>query len=207
MDWCEWREAYDDPASGLARRLQVVRELIGAELDRRPAPVAVISLCAGAGDDLIGPLAARPAHRGTRALLVELDPIMAGHARDAARAAGLDEVVVRRADAARSDAYAGWAPAGLVLLCGVLGNVTDDDAERTVRAMRQLVLEHGAVIWTRHRRAPDLTPRIRGWFADAGFAEEAFVSPGPGEFSVGMHRLGCPPEPLERGAAWFTFTR
>lgn len=30
------------------------------------------------------------------------------------------------------------------------------------------------VIWTRHRRLPDLTPRIRAWFTDAGFDEVAF---------------------------------
>jgi hypothetical protein len=30
------------------------------------------------------------------------------------------------------------------------------------------------VIWTRHRRPPDLTPRIRAWFTSAGFEELAF---------------------------------
>ena len=30
------------------------------------------------------------------------------------------------------------------------------------------------VIWTRHRRPQDLTPRIRSWFADSGFEEMAF---------------------------------
>ena len=30
------------------------------------------------------------------------------------------------------------------------------------------------MIWTRHRRPPDLTPRIRAWFPSAGFEELAF---------------------------------
>jgi hypothetical protein len=207
VDWSQWHDAYDDPASGLARRLVVVQRLIGDELDRQPAPLTAVSLCAGAGDDLIGALIPRPAHHGMRALMVELDTGMAGRAREAARAAGLEGLVVRRADAARSDTYAGWAPAGLVLLCGVLGNVTDQDGERTVRAMAQLARRGSVVIWTRHRREPDLTPRIRAWFADEGFAEEAFISPGPGEFSVGMHRLERAPDPLAPAEVWFTFTR
>ena len=30
---------------------------------------------------------------------------------------------------------------------------------------------------------------IRQWFADAGFREHAFVSPGPDQFGVGWHQL------------------
>ena len=33
------------------------------------------------------------------------------------------------------------------------------------------------MIWTRHRREPDLTPQIRAWFTGAGFEELAFGSP------------------------------
>jgi hypothetical protein len=67
------------------------------------------------------------------------------------------------------------------------------------------------VIWTRHRRAPDLTPRLREWFAHAGFKEVAFGSPdASGLRSVGVHRLttanvvrsGTPRLPAER---LFTF--
>jgi hypothetical protein len=73
--------------------------------------------------------------------------------------------------------------------------------------MPQLCRQGAALIWTRHRQPSDLTPAIRGWLADAGFVEEAFVSPGPGGFAVGAARLDRPPDPLERSATWFAFTR
>jgi hypothetical protein len=44
------------------------------------------------------------------------------------------------------------------------------------------------VIWTRHRRPPDLTPSIREWFAQAGFAERSYVAPAPYILSVGCHQ-------------------
>jgi hypothetical protein len=42
------------------------------------------------------------------------------------------------------------------------------------------------VIWTRHRRLPDLTPQIRAWFTESGFDEIAFEAL---ETSVGVNRL------------------
>jgi phosphoglycerate dehydrogenase-like enzyme len=207
IDWHTWHEAYLDPASGLAQRLEAVKGEIGAELAARTPPLTAISLCAGTGEDLIGALAEHPEHVGMRALLVELDAGLAARAREAAAAAGLTGIEVAEADAAASDRYADHAPADLVLLCGVLGNMTGADAERTVRAMTQLVREGGALIWTRNRKPPDATPAIRGWLAEAGFEEASFTSPGPSRFSVGRHILRRPPDPLEHGAHWFTFTR
>ena len=59
-DWHEWHAAYDNPGSGLARRLAWVQDQVRAALDAAPAgPVRVISLCAGQGRDLIGALAQR----------------------------------------------------------------------------------------------------------------------------------------------------
>ena len=56
-DWYEWHAAYDQPGSGLARRLSWVQDRIRAALDGAPAgPLRVISLCAGQGRDLIGVL-------------------------------------------------------------------------------------------------------------------------------------------------------
>jgi hypothetical protein len=65
-------------------------------------------------------------------------------------------------------------PADLLLLCGIFGSVSDADIERTAAAAPALCAPGATVIWTRHRRPPDLTPRIRGWFTDAAFDEVAF---------------------------------
>jgi hypothetical protein len=87
-------------------------------------------------------------------------------------------------------------PANLVLVCGVFGNVTDADVERTIHALPALCAARATVVWTRHRRAPDLTPAIRRWFAEAGFDELGFDSPGPGRFAVGAHQFVGEPRPL-----------
>ncbi len=205
-DWVAWHAGYGDPASRLARRLPVVQRHIRRFLDeRRDGDVRVVSLCSGSGSDLLPVLASHPAR--VRARLVELDPTLAQHARDTARALGLDGVEVVTGDASTTDAVRGWAPADLVLACGIFGNISDADVERTVRALPQLCSPRGAVVWTRHRRAPDLTPAIRAWFADEGFVERAFDSGGAGSYGVGSHELARAPAPLQPGLRLFTFVR
>jgi len=87
------------------------------------------------------------------------------------------------------------------------GNVPDADVERTVRALPSLCAPGATVIWTRHRGAPDLTPAIRGWFAESGFAEQAFVAPDDVLFSVGTHVLTGTPAPFTPGVRLFAFDR
>jgi hypothetical protein len=206
VDWAAWHERYAQPDSVQSRRLPVVQAHIHAFLDGRAAPARAISMCAGDGRDLLGVLEVSPGSR-VRARLVELDPDLAARARERARLEAHGEVEVVTADAGVTDAYAGAVPADLVLVCGVLGNVPDEDAERTVRALPQLCAAGATVVWTRHRRSPDLTPQFRTWFAEAGFREVAFDSPGPDSYSVGVHRLDGRPLPLERGRRLFTFAR
>lgn len=206
-DWSKWHDAYARPDSGLADRLAAVSAQIDRFLDATaPGPVRVVSACAGDGRDLLGVLSRRPdAHRVT-ALLVEYDGELAVRARVAADALPA-RIEVRQADAAQSDIYAEAVPADLVLLCGIFGNISDGDVRATVGVSRQLCADGAEVVWTRHRNDPDLTPAIRGWFADAGFAEVTFISPDGQEWSVGVHRLVAEPLPLAAGRHWFTFFR
>jgi len=162
MDWRAWHEGYEDPDSGLGRRLALVQDWVSAALDRVPrGPVWAISGCAGQGHDLIGVLAKHPRRGDVSARLVELDEHNVLLARRAAAAAGLDGVEVVAGDASITDAYAGAVPADLVILCGVFGNVTADDIARSVGHLPQLCAPAATVIWTRHRQPPDLTPYIR----------------------------------------------
>ncbi len=63
------------------------------------------------------------------------------------------------------------------------------------------------VIWTRHRQAPDLTPRIREWFGKHDFVEECFDAPEHAIYSVGVHRFAGMPQPLAADQRLFTFIR
>ena len=140
------------------------------------------------------------------ALLVEQDVDLVERANRAAEDLPA-RIEVRRADAGRSDAYLDAAPADLVLMCGIFGNVSDDDVQTTVAAAPQLCTPGAQLIWTRHRNHPDLTPTIRRWFDGAGFEEVTFIAPAESQWSVGMHRLVTEPRPLVAGASWFTFFR
>jgi hypothetical protein len=188
-DWARWHDAYDDPASALSTRLALVQAHLSIALATAPAGlIRVVSLCAGQGHDVIGVLPGHPRGEDVSALLVERDPRNAGLAR--ARAAGLASVTVREADAGIVAGYADALPADVLLLCGIFGNVSDDDIRRTATAAASMCAPGGTVIWTRHRRPPDLTGEIRTWFTAAGFDEVAFDSPQTATLTgVGVHRL------------------
>ena len=205
-DWVEWHRDYDDPGSLLSRRGELVQGHLRAELERAPAgDVRLISLCAGQGRDVIGALTGHPRRDDVRARLVELDERNVAAARQAARAAGLDRVELLEADAGTTDACAGAVPAHIFVACGIFGNISDGDIRATVAALPSMCAPGALVLWTRHRRAPDLTPAIRSWFAGAGFREEAFDISQDGFMSVGAHRLTGEPATLVPGQRLFTF--
>ncbi len=208
QDWLAWHQRYEEPDSPLARRLRVVQRLVREALDAAPpGPVRVASLCAGQGRDLLGALAGHPRRGDVAGRLVELDERNVAIAREAYATAGLPAIEVVAGDAALTDAYAGAVPAALVLVCGVFGNVTDADAERIVEHLPALCGPGAAVVWTRHRRPPDLTGRIRDWLERRGFEEVAFDAPPDARFAVGLHRLSAAPAPLPSGVRLFTFVR
>jgi hypothetical protein len=207
-NWVGWHSPYDDPSSPLSRRLALVQAHISGWLEGTSGPVTVLSACAGDGRDLLGVLTRCADAARVAATLLELDPGLAERARSTIVEAALQErVSVRAVDAGLCDSYVGAVPADLVLLCGVFGNISDADVRRTVAAVPQLAAPGATVIWTRHTRAPDLTPAIRGWLAETGCEEISFTAPRDVVFSVGVHRFGGPSRPLEPGQRLFRFIR
>jgi len=206
-DWVAWHRDYEDPSSSLSARLRRVRYHLSGALDRAPAgPVSVVSLCAGQGRDLIGVLPGHPRREDVRAVLIEADATNAALARRAAADAGLAQVDVRQADASLVTSFADALPAGVLLLCGIFGNVSERDIQRTVEAAPRLCSPGATVVWTRHRRPPDLTPRVRDWFAASGFEEIAFDALGTDTMTgVGVNRLRRAPATALPDGPLFTF--
>jgi hypothetical protein len=205
-DWLAWHDPYDDPGSPLSRRLAIVQGEIRSMLDDAPpGPVRVVSICAGQGRDLIGALLDHPRRDDVVGRLVELDERNVELGRAAAQAAGLERIEVVAGDAALSDTYEAAVPADLILVCGVFGNISDDDIGRTIAFLPQLCAPGARVVWTRHRNPPDLTPTIRAWFAQFGFEEITFVGPADSSFGVGVNRLDVEPVPLQPGRRVFEF--
>ena len=205
-DWLAWHEPYRDPSSPLSRRLEIVQGHIARWLDERAgAPVTVVSACAGQGHDLLGVLRHRADAHRVRATLLEYDQRNVDVARTAARRAGLTGVEVRRADAGDRACYRGIVPADLVLLVGVFGNVGEADMSTTVAALPQLCGPAATVVWTLTRTPPDRTGALRGRLREAGFTELAFTAPPDVLFTVGVHRLTGPPQPLAPTGRLFRF--
>ena len=121
----------------------------------------------GRGRDIATAATGHPRAADLSGCLVELDEELAAAAREHLATLG-SRLDVRAADAGDPDVWADVVPVDLLLLCGIFGNVPDDDVERTVLASSAIGRPGATVIWTRHRRPPDLTPAIRGWFTAAG---------------------------------------
>jgi ubiquinone/menaquinone biosynthesis C-methylase UbiE len=208
--WVRWHQPYDDPHSSLSLRLRTVQSMVRHVLDAvpasRPAPIRVVSLCAGQGRDVIDVVSSHPRGPEVSALLVELDPALASFARHrAATAAVADRVRVVEGDASLSGWYTEDVPADLVLVCGVFGNISRADITATIEAMRGFCRPGGHLVWTRHRRPPDATPAIRADLAAAGFTEVAFVAPEGTVMTVGHHRLDGATTPFDPDRVLFDF--
>jgi Putative methyltransferase len=188
--WVRWHRAYDNPDSALSMRLRLVQDGVRDALDQhRPGPIRIVSICAGQGRDVIDVVASHRRRADVRARLVELDPALVAFARARAAAAGVaDQIEVVQGDASLVGSYAGALPADLVLVCGVFGNISDGDIRAIVSRLPAFCAPGATVVWTRHRRPPDLTSSVRGWFADAGFLEKSFVAPSPYVLGIGCHQ-------------------
>jgi hypothetical protein len=132
-----WHGDYDDPTSALSARLAIVQdELRQALTQRPPGAIRLVSVCAGEGRDLDGVLRDHPRTGDVHAALVEVDPVHIAAAR--LRMADLPQVTVVEADASLTDSYAGYVPADVLLVCGLFGNISDEDIRRTVSLLPQL---------------------------------------------------------------------
>lgn len=207
-NWRAWHLEYDDPNSRLSRRLRVVQRLLRDAIDVCPdGAIRIVHMCAGQARDLVGVLSDHPRRTDVTARLVELDEHNAEFARRSAAEARLDGIEVVTGDAGTSSAYAGAVPANVVIACGIFGNVSDTDVERTIAFFPSMCAPGAMVLWTRHPHPPDLTLHIRRWFAEHGFDEVAFVKPDDGTFAVGSHRFTGEPAPFDAGVRLFTFFR
>ncbi|MEN3272490.1 MAG: hypothetical protein V7636_1251 [Actinomycetota bacterium] len=208
-DWLAWHEPYDDPSSSLSHRLAAVQVHIARAIDAcAPGPIRLLSMCAGQGRDLLGVLPDHPRRHDVRALLVELDPRNVERAHALIDELGLDGVSIVEGDAALTESYASITPVDVALVCGVFGNVVDDNIATAIGLLPMLLAPSATVVWTRFPREAELLPRIDGWFHDAGF-ETIAVETGSGAdgsaYGLGVHRLAVDPQPFASGVRLFSF--
>ncbi|MBV9101380.1 MAG: class I SAM-dependent methyltransferase family protein [Candidatus Dormibacteraeota bacterium] len=204
-DWLAWHEQYAS-GSALNQRLELVRRFIRAALDAQPpGEIRVLSMCAGDGRDILGVLDGHPRATDVRARLVEMEPVLAGRAREAVSRLGLSAIDVVTGDAGSTDAYAGIAPVNIALVCGVFGNITDDDIRATIEHLPELCAAGAHAVWTRGTFEPDLTPQIRRWFEESSFRNLAFEGVPGTTMAAGHVVLDGLPRPYRSGVRLFEF--
>ncbi len=210
-DYDAWHAGYDDPASSLSWRLEVVRGYIRAALEAHPGQIRAVSACAGDGRDLIGVLAERSDSERVDAALLETHPNVAERARQAATEAQLPRVQVRSVNAGLTASYTELVPADLVLLVGIFGNISDHDLDRTIAMSPRLCSPGATLIWSRGRdrdTGGDKNEQVRRCFAEAGFTELGYAALNAGSLpAVGSMRYDGPARALVPGQLMFTFLR
>ena len=173
-----------------------------------PGSLQLISICAGQGRDVIPVLEQHPRRLDVRAALLEIDAENVAIARASASRAGLDQVEVVQVDASRSDPYASYVPAAIVLACGIFGNISNADLEGTVRKLSMLCAEGATVIWTRHWKEPEVIDSIQQWFVESGFRNLTWDAlENERKMGIGVAQLVGPPLPFQPGVKLFTFVR
>lgn len=206
-DYVQWHRRYDDPMSDLSWRLRTVQAYLRQALERYPGPIRILSCCSGDGRDVFEVLALRPDAERVTAVFVEAHPVIADRARRSGVAIAA-HVEVRTADAGITDTYLGAVPAELVLLVGILGNISDTDLTRTIATAPALCRPAATLLWSRARADGDLNDIVRARFAAAGFTELDYATLNRDSWpAVGVVRYDGPPMPLPTGKRLFTFLR
>jgi SAM-dependent methyltransferase len=207
-DYLKWHDAYDDPDSDLYWRLRQVQAYIRAALDQIQGQLAVLSLCAGDGRDILEVLAQRDDSSRIHTTLIELHPVLAQRAREFAATAALANVTVRTIDAGNTTAYAGSVPADLVIMMGIFGNISNDDVRRTIQTAPRLCRPGAVLLWSRSTDGVDRNRSVRGWLIKAGFSEldyKEFDHAQGERAALGAARYDGPMQPLMPGHQIFTF--
>ncbi|MBE9209800.1 class I SAM-dependent methyltransferase family protein [Nostoc sp. LEGE 06077] len=190
-DWFEWHDLYQTEPR-LQQRLEIVREYIAHSLNASPQGVIrVVSVCAGDGRDLLGTLANHPRAQDVYARLVELNPQLVERGQATIESLGLTkQIELINGDATIASNYSGAVPADIVIVCGVFGNLADEnELTRLLGNLSFLAKPGGFVIWTRgHSNGIPHSETVRKSLREAGFAEVNFKLTATGDMGVGIHR-------------------
>ncbi|MBD2567951.1 class I SAM-dependent methyltransferase family protein [Anabaena lutea] len=190
-DWLEWHDLYNSEPK-LQQRLEIVREYISYSLDNSPTgAIRVVSACAGDGRDLLGTLANHPRAKDVSARLVEINPQLVERGRATIESLGLTkQIEFINGDATAADNYVGAVPADIVIVCGIFGNLADENELNRLLGNLSFLSKKGAfVLWTRgHSNGIAYSETVRKYFRDFGFEEINFKITATGDMGVGIHR-------------------
>jgi hypothetical protein len=208
-DWFAWHDNYRTRPR-MRQRLQIVREYLANCLNACPSgKIQVISVCAGDSRDLTGTLYDHPRTADVQARLVEIDERLVECGRTAAEAAGLGEQLeFIQGDATISSVYEGAVPAAIVLLCGVIGNIPEEELPGLMETLTYLCKPEAFLIWTRDlfEDGENRLASVRAMLQNSRFEEVNFRMTLTGNMGVGTHRYLGQTLPLPKDKQLFVFS-
>ena len=174
-----------------------------------PGPINVISVCAGDGRDLCGVLSTHERARDVTARLVEINPDLTQRGTAAIDAARLGNVISYvLADATQFGTYVSMAPADLIVMAGIFGNVRPMELAHLVDGLPCLCRPGAFVVWTRHGTLYDGVTTLRNMrerLSQTGFVGVAENMTSATGFVIGTHRYGGVLRDLPEDQQWFQF--
>jgi hypothetical protein len=207
-DYVEWHKKYDDPSSPSSLRLRMIQAMLTKVLAANAGPLRLLSLAAGDARDILDVLEQRPADVPRIAgRMIEILPELVATAQSRIAAIGSPLEMVED-DAGDPQNLIGHIPADVVLLIGIMGNVSDDDDDYLADVVASFCAPGALMIWSRGHDNVEMVRRIRGRLADAGFVDQRFWPVPNGTYGLGTARWPdkpTPPLPMDRKL--FTFIR
>src|SRR5690606_15461460 len=186
INWQKWHDKYKSD-DNLKNRLLAVQKAIKSCLPKDNNEIyTILDLGAGDGRDIAEALKNYPKPANIQGLLVEIDEVLAAQAMQAMQNAELTNLKVIVGDASSIKNSASTVPVDLVLLCGIVGNISDEDVEKAIKALPMLLKPGGKVIWTRNRREPDKTPVIRELLKSNDLDEVQYIAAENSIYGIGV---------------------
>lgn len=107
-----------------------------------------------------------------------------------------------------TNSYRGAVPADIVLLVGLLGNMSHEDVSTTIATTPQMCRTGATLIWSRGRDRDDINDRVRGELTAARFTEcDYAASDQRTRPAAGLVRYDGTTVPLDPTRRLFTFFR
>ena len=207
-DWLQWHKEYETWPE-LQKRLHLVQSHIsGCLTSLPPGPINVINVCAGDGRDLCGVLSVHERARDVTARLVEINPELTQRGTAAIDAARLGNVMsYLLADATQFGTYVSMAPADLIVMAGVFGNVRPTELAHLVDGLPCLCRPDAFVVWTRHGTIYGVATlrNMRERLSQTGFVGVVEDVTSETGFVIGTHRFRGTTRDLPKDQAWFQF--
>ena len=207
-DYVKWHDKYADPKSAMSSRLRMIQAILTEVLATNPQPLRLLSLCAGDARDILGVLGQRPQDvKRVTGRMIEIEPDLVAAARGRIALIGSPLEIIE-GDASDPQNLVGQIPAEIVLLIGVLGNISDEDDDYMAKIMASFCAPGAVLLWTRAHHETETLARIQGTLALSGFTDQRFWPVPNGTFGLGVARWPdqpAPPLPMDRKL--FTFIK